>query len=112
MSSTMRKRIASYWHAEFLSSKDLICRSIVITLIYGVVSLAGLRQYTSILNGTPGSVEISRGLAAFLGLGYVCAFLAFVLLVPIFLIAAALLACWRRLARPKQGEEETSPNLV
>ena len=104
MNPTLRERIASYWHAEFLSPKDLICRSVIIALIYGIVNLAGLREYTSILNGTPGSVDVSRGLATFLGLGYVCSYLAFVLLVPIFLMAAALLAGWRKLSQKRTSE--------
>ncbi len=91
--------MSSCWRAEFLSPKDLVRRSIVIALIYGVVHLAGLREYTSVLNGTVGSVNVSRGMAAFLGLGYVCSYLAFVLLVPIFLMAAAMLAALRALSR-------------
>ncbi len=105
--NTWRERIGSYWHAEFLSPKDLVCRAVVIALIYGAVHLAGLREYTSILNGTPGSADISRGLATFLGLGYVCAYLAFVILVPMCLMAAALIAGWQRLAR-KRGTGESS----
>ena len=105
MSSTLKERIASYWHAELLSPKDLVCRAAVVALIYAIVNLAGLRDYTSILNGTPGSADVSRGLAAFLGLGYVCAYLAFVLLVPIFLMAAAMLAGWRKVSQKRRAQQ-------
>jgi hypothetical protein len=91
--------IASFWHAKFFSPKDLVCRAAIIAVIYAMVNVAGLREYTSILNGTVGSTEISRGLAAFLGVGYVCAYLAFVLLVPVFLIAAGLVAAWEKWRR-------------
>lgn len=106
MNPTLKERLASYWHADFLSPRDLVCRAVVITVIYAAVHLAGLREYTSILNGTPGSADISRGLATFFGLGYVCAYLAFVLLVPIFLMAATLLAGWKKIS----GAERTEPD--
>ena len=62
--------------------------------------LAGLIwDYTRILNRTVGSVALGRGMSAFLGLAYVFAYLWIVLLVPILLLAAAMLAGWKRLSR-------------
>jgi hypothetical protein len=49
-----------------------------------------------VLNGTMGSVQLGFGISAFLGLSYVFVYLAFVLLVPILLLAAAMLAAWKR----------------
>jgi len=104
MNVNVKENIESYWHAELLSPKDLVCRAIMIAVIFGSVHLAGLREYTSILSGTAGSAEIGRGLAAFLGVGYVFSYLAFVLLVPIFLIAALLILLWQRLG--KTGKQD------
>ena len=87
-----RRRLAAFWRAELFSPKDFVRRAFVITAIYAAVHLVGLRQFTSILNGTVGSVGLGWHLSAFFGLGYIFAYLAFVLLVPMLLLAAAILA--------------------
>jgi hypothetical protein len=84
------------WRAEFLSPKDLTKRAILITVVYIIAHAAGLKEFTTVLNGTIGSVQLGFGISAFLGLSYVFAYLAFVLLVPILLLAAAMLAAWKR----------------
>ena len=68
----------------------------MIALAYLVIHFCGLRDYTSVLNGTTGSLNVSWGTAAALGVTYVLSWLAFILLVPILLIAAALLVLWKR----------------
>jgi hypothetical protein len=96
--ANFRQRLAACWRAEFFSPKDFVRRAFVLTVSYLAVHLAGLREFTSILNGTVGSVGLGWGLSAFLGLGYIFAYLAFVLLVPILLLAAGILTlCNRRL---------------
>lgn len=102
-SADSRRRLAAIWRAEFFSPKDLVRRALVITAIYVVAHLAGLREFASILNGTVGSVALGWGLSAFLGLGYIFAYLAFVVLVPMLILAAALLAFWNRVFR-RRGE--------
>jgi len=92
-------RLRSIWRADFLSPKDLVRRALVIALIYGVVSAFGLREFTSILNGTMGSVALGWHLSAFLGLLYILSYLAFVLLTPSMLIAAGILVLWKRLVK-------------
>ena len=74
-------------------------RAVVITVFFVGAQLAGLREFTSILNGTVGSVELGWGISAFLGLSYIAVYLAFVLLVPMLLIAAGLLMVWKKLLR-------------
>jgi hypothetical protein len=93
--------LAALWRADFFSPKDFVRRALVIALFYLVVHLAGLREFTSLLNGTVGSVQLGWGLSGFLGLTYIFAYLAFVLLVPVLLLAAALLVAWRRFQEPK-----------
>jgi hypothetical protein len=85
------------WRAEFLSPKDLVKRAVLIAVLYGVAWAGGLKEYTSVLSNTTGSVEAGFWLSAFLGLAYISLYLAFVLLVPIFLLAAAMLSGWKRL---------------
>ena len=84
------------WRSDFLSPKDLIKRAILITLVYTIAHAVGLKEFTTVLNGTMGSVQLGFGISAFLGLTYVFLYLAFVLLVPILLLAAAMLAAWKR----------------
>jgi hypothetical protein len=92
-------RLAALWRAELFSPKDFLRRAVVVALIFFAVHIAGLREYTCFLNGTVASPELGRGMSAFLGLAYVFAYLGFVLLVPILLLAAAMLAGWKRLSR-------------
>ena len=103
MSWNLRCRLAGLWRAELFSPKDFVRRAVTIVIIFLAVHIAGLREYTSILNGTVASAELGRGMSAFLGLAYVFAYLAFVLLVPILLLAAAMLAGWERLSRRRVG---------
>ena len=92
MNPTSFRRLAAVWRADFLSPKDLIRRALVMTVIYLTVHAAGLREFTTILNGTMGSVELGWRTSAFLGLLYIFAYLSFVLLVPVLILAAAFLA--------------------
>jgi len=98
MNPALRARFSSLWRAEFLSPKDMVRHAVIIAVLYLVVHLAGLREFTSILNGTMGSPELGWTVSAFLGLAYIFAYLAFVLLVPILLLAATFLAVWKRLS--------------
>jgi hypothetical protein len=86
------------WRAELLSPKDFVRRAVLIGGVFALARLAGLREFTSILNGTTGSVELSWGLSAVLGVTYIVVYLAFVILVPTLVIAAAISAAWQRLA--------------
>jgi hypothetical protein len=103
MNRKLWHQLAALWRAEFLSPKDFLRRAAMLAIIFLAVHLAGLREYTCILNGTAGSVALSRGLSAFLGLTYVFAYLGFVLLVPILLLAAAMLVAWKRLSRGRES---------
>lgn len=92
-------RLGSLWHADFLSPKDLVRRALAIALIYGLASACGMREFTSILNGTMGSIALGWRLSAFLGLFYIAIYLAFVLLVPMLLIAAGLLMLRKKVVK-------------
>ena len=97
MSRNLWHRLAALWRAEPFSPKDFVRRAVVVTIIFLAVHIAGLRDYTCFLNGTVASPELGRGMSAFLGLAYVFAYLGVVLLVPILLLAAAILAGSKRL---------------
>ena len=100
---TMKKlsmiRNAIFQRAEFLSARDLLQRACFISVLYLLAHLAGLREFTSILNGTVGSVALGWKLSAFLAAVYILAYLAFVILVPMMILAALLLIVWQRWRR-------------
>ena len=68
-----------------------------LTVLFIIVNLVGLRDYTSVLNGTIGSTTLSWQTAAFLGAAYVFVYLAFVLGAPTLVLAALILKLWQRL---------------
>jgi hypothetical protein len=96
---TLFARVRSVWRADFLSPKDLVRRAMVIALLYFVVSAFGLREFTSILNGTMGSVSLGWHMSLFLGLLYIVSYLAFVLGAPTLLIAAGILLLWKKIVK-------------
>jgi hypothetical protein len=78
----------------------------MISVIYLIASFTNLQEFTTVLNGTMGSVEMGWWSSACLGLASVLLYLAFVLIVPMLLLAAAFLAIWKRIARRKQFPDE------
>jgi hypothetical protein len=96
---TFFQRAAALWRANFLSPKDLVRRAVVITLLFSIAHVAGLKEFTSVLNGTPGSVELGWRTTAFLGVTYIVAYLGLVLLVPVLLLAASFLLIWKSFAQ-------------
>jgi len=96
---TLFARLRSVWRAEFLSPKDLVRRALVIAVLYFIVSAFSLREFTTILNGTMGSVSLGWHMSLFLGLLYIASYLAFVLGAPILLIAAGILLLWKKIVK-------------
>jgi uncharacterized membrane protein YeaQ/YmgE (transglycosylase-associated protein family) len=100
---------AIFQRADFLSPKDLLQRAAAIGVIFLLLHLAGLREFTSILNGTVGSVALGWKLSAFLAVIYIIAYLAFVVLVPVLILAAIILALWERFRSKNRIESEKRP---
>jgi len=99
MNNALIRNAANIWRADFLSPKDLVRRALVLVILYIILHLAGLRELVSILNGTVGSLRLGWEMSVFLGLLYIVAYLAFVLLVPSMLMAAGLLSLWSRIRK-------------
>jgi hypothetical protein len=95
---------------EFLSPKHLLQWALVFVVAFVVVELAGLREFTSILNGTVGSTTLDRGTAAFLGILYVAVYLGVVVLVPILILAAGILKIWRKFGAKEILTNESRSN--
>jgi len=113
MNEGLLRKLRRCWRAEFFSPKDLLQRAAVIAFIFLLAHLAGLREFTSILNGTVGSVEMSWQQSAFLGALYLILYMAFILLVPVLVIAAVISTAWQKFAVQKkasQNESGTNPS--
>jgi hypothetical protein len=94
----MIRQVREVVRAEWFSPKDFVRHAILISLVFAAVHAFGLREFTSVLNGTTGAPGMSWETAAALGVTYVLAYLAFVLLVPALLLAAIISFGWRKLA--------------
>jgi UDP-N-acetylmuramyl pentapeptide phosphotransferase/UDP-N-acetylglucosamine-1-phosphate transferase len=104
------KTSAIFQRADFLSPKDLLQRAGAISVIFSFLHLAGLREFTSILNGTVGSLALGWKLSAFLAVIYVLSYLAFVVLVPVLILAAMILLAWQRCCKKSRKiESEKDP---
>ncbi|GEM_PF-3542903 len=77
------------------SPQPLLYRALVLGVLFFLVHLAGLREYTAFLSGTPAMVETSMRLSFFYGSIYILLYLGAVVLAPILVIAAGILALWR-----------------
>jgi len=90
------KKFAIFQRADFLSPKDMLQRAAAISGLFLLIHLAGFRELTGVLNGTIGSLTLGWNLSAFLAVFYIVLYLAFVILVPVLILAAGILAVYRR----------------
>ena len=93
------QKLAIFRRAVFFSAKDLLQRALGISGLFLLAHLAGLREFTSVLNGTVGSVAAGWKLSSYLALIYILLYLAFVILVPVLVLAALILAMGQRFRR-------------
>lgn len=108
MKAFSMKNPTIFQRAGFLSPRDMVQRAIAISGLFLVVHLAGFREFTSILNGTIGSLGLGWTLSAVLAVAYIVLYLAFVILVPVLLLAAAILMVWQRLRKTFSHESRTN----
>jgi hypothetical protein len=88
------------WKADTFSPMGFVFRALLIAALYGTSELLGLREYTTFLSGTSANVNMSWQTASLLGVIHLLLHVGFILLVPVLLIAAGLLAAWNRWKRP------------
>ena len=102
------QKLAIFRRAEFLSARDLLQRALGLSGLFLLAHLAGLREFTSVLNGTVGSVAAGWKLSSFLALVYILLYLAFVILVPVLVLAALILVVWQRCVLKADNSHITS----
>ncbi|MEK7780892.1 MAG: hypothetical protein AAB370_05265 [Verrucomicrobiota bacterium] len=94
MKKNLTRRLGDMCAADFFSPKDFLRHAVLIVLVFGVAHLFGLREHTSFLNGTTGSVDLGYELSTLLGMTYLVLYFAVVLLAPILVLAACLVSLW------------------
>ena len=109
MNRSLGQKIRNVWQADFFSPKYFLRWAVFLTVPFVVAHLCGLRESTSILNGTS-AVGMNLQQTAFWGGLYVLLYLAFILLVPTLLLAAGLLLVWHRVTMTKSPAHESEKN--
>ena len=82
----------------------------MLTVLFIVAHLVGLREFTSVLNGTIGSTNLSWQTASFLGVVYIFLYLGFVILAPILVLAAAMLKLWQKAMARRSVRDDSRAN--
>ena len=94
------RTVAQFWSwfrkAGASSPTAFLIRALLIAVVFLVSELLGGREYTTFLSGTSANPNINFHTASALGLIHLLLYVAFILLTPVFLITAALLAAWNR----------------
>lgn len=94
----MRKFI-EFIRAPFLSPAGFVARALLLAVIFAACEVAGWREHTTFISGTPTSAEVGINTAVTRGLIYMLAYFGAVLAAPILLLAAAILSAWQRFNR-------------
>lgn len=103
-----RIKPAIFQRVGFLSPKDLLQRAAAIVVVFLLLHLAGLREFTSVLNGTVGSIALGWRLSSALAAIYIISYLGTVVLAPIMILAAVLLMAWQRwCGKPGKAQANT-----
>jgi hypothetical protein len=112
MNTNWRRRIQWFWRAELFSPAGFLQRALVISTGFLLVHLAGLREYTSVLNGTTGPESAGWASSAFFGVTYIIIYLAFVILAPVLVLAAGILAVWQRHVESNESKRSSLTTKV
>lgn len=82
---------------EFLSAKYFFTRGLELGGMFLIAQLAGLREYTTFLSGTTGDLGTTLERSGIYGTIYIVLYIGCVVVAPIFLLTAGLLAFWQRM---------------
>lgn len=76
---------------ELLSARGFAARALMLSMAFAICHGAGFREYTSVLCGTSPTGQALDALSALLACLYLVVYLAFVLIVPVMLLSAAMM---------------------
>ena len=80
---------------RFFSPSGLILRAALIAAAFLVCHVLGWRQYTTIASGTAPAAFGGQSVGAALGILYIASYFGFVLLAPVLVLAAGLVALYQ-----------------
>lgn len=78
--------------APMFSPKGFLTRAAILTFLFAIVHLVGLREFTSVLSGTSATGGSAKTLSATAGSVYIVLYFAFVLIVPILVLSSGIFA--------------------
>jgi len=96
---TLRQRLRRLLRSRLLSPRGLLWRSLVLTVLFLLAHLGGLRDKTCVFSATSPDGGALDTTSVVLGASYVALYLLVVVVVPILVIGALLLllaGLWRR----------------
>ena len=96
MKAVSNDRSKGFFGAPVYSPRGLIVRGVILALFFGICEIAGLREHTTFISGTPTEAGSNVNASSILGVVYLAAYFGFVLMTPILVIAAVLLAMWQK----------------
>lgn len=104
-----KRRLKTLLRAELLTPQGLVVRAVGVAVLFAICHLAGLREHTTFLSGTAATAQTGAQVSVVWGLIYIVAYLGFVVLVPILVLAASLLAGWTRFKPNARMPSENPP---
>lgn len=96
MTKNIIKWLWKTYKAPIFSPTGFLVRACVISLIFFVCHAFGLREYTTILSGTSPTGNVKDVMAIALGATYLVLYFAFVLGVPILILASVVFYGFQR----------------
>ncbi len=92
----MIKTVKRFVTAPMFSPAGLALRGLVCLGLFLCCHLAGWCEYATVLSGTSPTGDITDKAALYRGVVYVLTYFGMLILTPVFLIAAGLVALYRR----------------
>ncbi|MBU1108708.1 MAG: hypothetical protein KKB51_18675 [Candidatus Riflebacteria bacterium] len=89
----MTSKLFNPFKVRFFSAQSFMARGILILIVFAILHLLGLREYTSFISGTT-----SGSFGDLLGISYFLAYSFALFVAPVLLIAAAFMKIFSRLA--------------
>jgi len=89
------------WSGAFFSAKYFLVRALALGILFLAAQVAGLREYTTFISGTAGAPDVSMQTSALYGAAYLALYMGCVVVAPIMLVAAGLLAILEKFRNTK-----------
>ncbi len=93
------KHLWRFLRAPTFSPKSLLAWAVILSVLFLVCHLAGLRAYATIISGTSPTGDVTDFTVLFLAILYILSYVSFVVVVPTLTIAAAVFSGLESIAR-------------